>query len=86
MEKKIVNYQDYTVQIENIQIEPKNLVRWLDIWLDSKLNFKEHVEKKIANATRVFHQITRLSNTERGLFFSSNETTLYCLYSVNCRL
>ena len=45
--KRIDNYQDYIVQINNIQIEPKSLVKWLDIWLDSKLNFKEYVEKKI---------------------------------------
>ena len=67
--KRIDNYQDYIVQIGNIQVEPKNLVRWLGIWLDSKLNFKEHVEKKITDTTRVFHQITRLSNTERDLSF-----------------
>ena len=54
-----------------MRIESKNLVRWLGIWLDSKLNFKEHVEKKIADATRVFHQITRLSNTERGFSFQA---------------
>ena len=53
--KRIDNYQDYIVRIGNIQIEPKSLVRWLGIWLDPKLNFKEHVEKKIADATRVFH-------------------------------
>ena len=69
--KRIINYQDYTVQIENMWIEFKSLVRWLDIWLDSKLNFKEHVEKKIADATRVFHQIIRLFNTEKNLFFQA---------------
>ena len=69
--KRIINYQDYIIQIGNMRIEPKNLVRWLGIWLDSKLNFKEHVEKKIADATRIFHQISRLSNTERGLFFQA---------------
>jgi len=53
--KRIDNYQDYIIQIGNVQIEPKNLIKWLGIWLDSKLNFKEHVEKKIANATRIFH-------------------------------
>ena len=53
--KRIDNYQDYTVQIGNIQIEPKSLVKWLGIWLDSKLNFKEHVEKKIASATQILH-------------------------------
>src|SRR5204862_7338903 len=64
--KRIINYQDYIVQIGNMQIEPKSLVRWLGIWLDSKLNFKEHMEKKIADATRIFHQIIRLFNTEKG--------------------
>ena len=49
----------------------KNLVRWLEIWLDSKLSFKEHVEIKIAAATRTFYQIARLSNTERDLSFQA---------------
>ena len=49
--KRIDNYQDYAVQINNIQIKSKSLVKWLGIWLDSKLSFKEHVEKKILNAT-----------------------------------
>ena len=29
------------------------------------------MEKKIADATRVFHQIARLSNTEKGLSFQA---------------
>ena len=53
--KRIDNYQDYIVRIGDIQVEPKNLIRGLGVWLDSKLNFKEHVEKKIADATRVFY-------------------------------
>ena len=69
--KRIDNYQDYIVQIGNIQIEPKSLVKWLDIWLDLKLNFKEHVEKKIVSATRILHQASRLLNTERGLSFQA---------------
>ena len=81
--KRIDNYQDYIVQIGNIQIEPKNLVRWLGIWLDSKLNFKEHVEKKIADATRVFYQIARLSNTERGLSFQAmRQLYIACIMSI----
>ena len=63
--KRIINYQDYTIQIGNMRIEPKNLVKWLGIWLNSKLNFKEHVEKKIANTTRVFYQIARLFNIKK---------------------
>src|SRR5213078_4200414 len=81
--KKIDNYQDYIIQIGNIQIEPKSLVKWLGIWLDSKLNFKEHVEKKIASATRILHQASRLSNTERGLSFQAmRQLYIACIVSV----
>ena len=57
LKRNISNNIKTTVQIRNNQIKPKNLVKWLGIWLDSKLNFKEHVEIKIANATRIFHQL-----------------------------
>ena len=81
--KRINNYQDYIVQINDIQIEPKNLVRWLGIWLNSKLNFKEHVEKKIVDATRIFHQINRLLNTERGLSFQAmRQLYIACIVSI----
>ena len=81
--KRIDNYQDYIVQIGDIQIEPKNLVRWLGIWLDSKLNFKEHVEKKIVNTTRVFHQIARLFNTKKGLSFQvMRQLYIACIMSI----
>src|SRR6266487_5746908 len=57
--------------LENYLVEAKSIVKWLGIWLDSKLNFKEHVEKMVAQATRIFHQIKRLSNIERGLSFQA---------------
>ncbi len=56
---------------ENYLLEAKPTVKWLKIWLDLKLNFKEYVEKKVAQATRIFHQIKRLSNIERGLSFQA---------------
>src|SRR6266511_5803357 len=31
---------------ENYLVEAKPIVKWLRIWLDSKLNFKEYIEKK----------------------------------------
>ncbi len=34
-----------------------------------KTKFQETYKKKIAQATRIFHQIKKLSNTERGLSF-----------------
>src|SRR6266498_2537111 len=55
--------------LENYLVEAKPTVKWLGIWLDSKLKFKEYVEKKVAQATRIFHQIKRLFNIERGLLF-----------------
>src|SRR5436189_131201 len=49
--KRSIDNNNYSISIRNNQIKPKNLVRWLGIWLDSKLSFKEHVEIKIAEAT-----------------------------------
>src|SRR6266498_5875319 len=54
---------------KNYLVEAKSTVKWLEIWLDSKRNFKEHIKKKMAQTTRIFHQIKRLSNIERGLSF-----------------
>src|SRR6266545_1097241 len=42
----------------------KNMARF-------KTKFQETYEKKITQATRIFHQIKRLSNTERGLSFQT---------------
>ena len=50
-------------------MEAKPTVKWLGIWLDLKLNFKEYMEKKVAQAIRIFHQIKSLFNTEKGLLF-----------------
>ena len=61
----------------------KNLIRWLEVWLDSKLSFKEHVKIKISTATRIFHQIVRLSNTERDLSFQAmRQLYIACITSV----
>ena len=67
--KRIDNYQDYIVQIGDIQIEPKNLVKWLGIWLDLKLNFKKHVEKKIVDAIKVFIKLLDYLIQKEVFFF-----------------
>ena len=69
--KRLINNNNYSILIRNNQIKPKNLVRWLEIWLDSKLSFKKYVEIKIVAAIRTFYQIARLSNTERDLSFQA---------------
>ena len=63
--------ESYSIKIGESIIQPKSLVKWLGIWLDSKLTFKQHVEKKITQALKLLNQIERLLNTERGLFFQA---------------
>ena len=81
--KRSIDNNNFPVSIRNNQIQSKNLIRWLEVWLDSKLSFKEHVEIKISAATRIFHQIARLSNTERDLFFQAmRQLYIVCIISV----
>ena len=64
-------------------LKPKNVVRWLGVWLDTKLLFKFHVEKKVADAERVLSSIIRLSNTERGLSFQAmRQLYIACITSI----
>lgn len=51
----------------NTVIKPKTCIRWLGVWLDRKLNFKVHVQTKIAAARRTLHSLFRLLNSEWGL-------------------
>src|SRR6266536_1531443 len=48
-----------------------------------KIEFQKTCEKKIAQATRIFHQIKRLSNTERGLLFQAiRQLYIACITSI----
>src|SRR6266702_2347666 len=55
------------LKLKDIKISPKPLVRWLGVFLDSKLTFKQHVETKISKAKAAFYLVKRLGNTQRGL-------------------
>ena len=63
--------ESYLIKIGESIIQPKSLVKWLGIWLNLKLIFKQHVEKKITQALKLLNQIERLSNTKRGLSFQA---------------
>ena len=39
--------ESYLIKIGESIIQPKSLVKWLRIWLDLKLTFKQYVKKKI---------------------------------------
>jgi hypothetical protein len=45
-------------------LKSQKSVKWLEIYIDRKLNFKKHVNKRVANATKALHSISRLQNTE----------------------
>jgi hypothetical protein len=75
---------DLSIKLSNsLTIEPKSEVKWLGIWFDRKLSFKTHVEKAIAKANRVFHQISRLANCSRGLSYQAmRQLYLACITSI----
>src|SRR5436189_1818317 len=73
----------YSVKVGETVFQPKELIKYLGIWLDSKLSFKANVKKKIASAQKVFMQIERLSNTERELSFQAmRQLYIACISSV----
>src|SRR5438034_662412 len=83
--KRFLNLENelYLVKVGETIFQSKELVKYLEIWLNSKLSFKAHVKRKIASAQKVFTQIERLSNTERGLSFQAmRQLYIACISSV----
>jgi ribonuclease HI len=59
-------------------------VKSLKIHIYRKLTFKEHVNKRIANATKVLHSISRLQNTEwRLLSMTSRQLYMTCTNAIS---
>ena len=50
------------LKLGDIEISPKPLVRWLGVFLDSRLTFKQHIEIKTSKAKAAFYLIRRLEN------------------------
>ncbi|KAF1980638.1 hypothetical protein K402DRAFT_303206, partial [Aulographum hederae CBS 113979] len=48
-------------------IQPKQVVRWLGIWFNCSLNFKEHANIRCSQARAAFFRMARLANSGRGL-------------------
>ncbi len=72
------------ILLNNMIIKSKTCVRWLEVWLNRKLNFKVHVQMKIATVTRTLHSLFRLMNSEWELNVKS-EKQLYltCITSIS---
>src|SRR5438034_3020408 len=73
----------YSVKFMKNNILSQELVRYLGVWFDRKLSFKAHVQKRIAAANRMFHTISKLTNTERDLSFQVfKKLYIACITSV----
>ncbi|TVY22096.1 hypothetical protein LHYA1_G009200 [Lachnellula hyalina] len=45
----------------------KQIVKWLSIYFNALLQFKEHITIRTAKAKSAFRRMSRLANSERGL-------------------
>ncbi|KAM5361864.1 hypothetical protein ACJA88_014282 [Fusarium oxysporum] len=50
----------------DVEKHPESALRWLGIWLDSRLSFRLHVEKWAAKAKAVAYHLRGLTNTIHG--------------------
>ena len=64
-------------------VKPKELVRWLGIWFDPNLRFKEHVNIRASQARSAFQRMARLANIERGLSpYAIRQLYIACITSI----
>ncbi len=72
------------ILLNNMIVKSKTCVWWLKVWLNRKLNFKVHVQTKIATVARTLHSLFKLMNSEWELNVKS-EKQLYltCITSIS---
>lgn len=76
--------KERTVQLpDSTTVTPKDNVKWLGIYLDNRLSFKEHIATKTSQARQAFSRLNRLANSERGLSpQATRQLYLACVTSV----
>ena len=79
-----MTFNQRVILFNNMIIKSKTCVRWLKVWLNRKLNFKVHVQTKIATVIRTLHSLFKLMNSEWELNVKS-EKQLYltCITSIS---
>ena len=64
-------------------VKPKTTVKWLGIYFDNRLSFKEHASTQTAKARSAFFRLCRLANTESGLSPSAmRQLYMACITSI----
>ena len=48
-------------------IKPGNAMRWLGVWLDSRLTFSTHIDRWIHKAKAIVYHLQDMNNTVRGI-------------------
>ena len=62
---------------------PSKVVKWLGIYYNEKLSFKEHIAYRTSKAKQAFYRVQRLTNISRGLSpFAIRQLYLACVTSV----
>ncbi len=83
-ERHKIIFNQMIILLNNTVIKSKTCVQWLEVWLNWKLNFKVHVQMKIATVTRMLHSLFKLMNSKWELNVKS-EKQLYltCVTSIS---
>lgn len=54
------------INLRRFRVKPNKATRWLGVWLDERLTFKEHTDKWLNKANLITCHLRRLGNTQRG--------------------
>lgn len=60
-------YQEPPIYLGNATIRPNEYTRWLGVFFDRKLNFKDHVRRACQRSRVVTDHVKRLCNTVTGI-------------------
>ena len=69
---------------DNTLLEPIKVIRWLGIYFDSRLKFKEHIATRTSLAKQALYRVNRLTSISKGLSpFATRQLYLACVTSVS---
>ena len=83
---ELIHFGDSNISIklpDDTIVAPKLLVKWLGIWFDYKLTYKQYMDKKVSKAYSTLQRMTRIVNISRGLSpTATRQLYLACIVSI----
>lgn len=58
--------EDVRFSVEGVAVSPKTCTKYLGVWIDGHLNFKEHMKSKAINAQACSNALYRLMPSVKG--------------------